>query len=135
LYDAALTDADIRSLRFPRTLRWLRLSSCRLLTNESVDWIVQESPQLERLELDSCPLIDDGAVEALARLRNCKTIDVRRTAIGFDTCAHLAQRLGDDCGVISARGEHRGERPVDPVWYLQPPWRRLHLSNAYDGPP
>ncbi|MFO0897864.1 MAG: hypothetical protein U0836_10620 [Pirellulales bacterium] len=117
----SLTDADLRSLQLPPSLARLELRSI-LFSNACTTSIAQACPQLEYLWLHGL-LLDDGCIDALARLSRCERMDLEDTFVGSAACAELSGKLNAECNLFTKHGVYRNGQLVKARggFPLQPP--------------
>jgi hypothetical protein len=114
LSNGSVSEADFDALRFPASLYALGLGGCNRLTNASVERVAKSCPNLVHLSLTS-PLIDDDALEALARLKRGRRISLFRTGISYAGFENLARRMGLDYQVSTDYGSFHGDQ-FHPAW-------------------
>jgi Leucine-rich repeat (LRR) protein len=73
----SITNDGIRSLKELPKLKQFHLSSShQLITDEGVELIAAQFPNLEILDLSYCKKVTDAGIKHLAQLKNLKTLDV-----------------------------------------------------------
>jgi hypothetical protein len=91
--DDATLALFLRAIKKPAQITSLNLYYCNQLTDASVQLLVELLPHLQRLELGRCRLLTEGAVTALSKLTDLRTLSVKYCKV-FTPDAMMALEVG-----------------------------------------
>jgi len=92
LYESRISDASVTDIQQLVNLRALGISGKELKISNAAVGRLESLHNLERLRLES-PLLDDGAIPALARLRQLRSLDLTFTRVTPKGVTELQKQL------------------------------------------
>jgi hypothetical protein len=103
-----LTDADLKQLPWPKCVRGIDLSHSKV-TDQSLTYLRQAVPDLEKISLNSTAITDAGVKELMAMPRLCEA-PLEGTNIAFRSRIDLTQALTPH---LTEKARRRGREPAE----------------------